>query len=36
VSKKVWRKPEVKSIKAGSAENNKNPGGDNTGANPRS
>lgn len=34
--KKEWRKPEVKVIEAGSAENAVGPGGDNKGSNPRS
>lgn len=34
--KRAWRKPEVKTIKAGSAENGNNPGGDNNGKNPQS
>ncbi len=31
MSKKVWRKPEVRQIKAGSAENAANTGNDNPG-----
>ena len=36
MSKKIWQAPKIKRIAAGSAENSKGPGSDNTGANPRS
>ena len=36
MAKKQWRKPEVKTIRAGDAENSTGPGADNRGNNPRS
>lgn len=36
MTKKIWRKPEVRSISAGSAENGPNPGNDGKGSKTRS